>query len=108
MPQGAFYLFPNFEVYRERLARKGIYTSFKMCSTLLEETGIAILPGCEFGRDSSELTARIAFVDFDGEAALKAANKEYLNKEINKFFIHTYAPDLVNALKRLAGWLSSL
>ena len=108
MPQGAFYLFPNFEVYREKLARKGIYTSFKMCSALLEETGIAILPGCEFGRDPSELTARIAFVDFDGGAALKAANQEYLDKDINKAFIHTYAPDLVKALKRLSGWLSSL
>ena len=79
-----------------------------MCSALLEETGIAILPGCEFGRDPSELTARIAFVDFDGGAALKAANQEYLDKDINKAFIHTYAPDLVKALKRLSGWLSSL
>jgi aspartate aminotransferase len=108
MPQGAFYLFPNFEFYRKKLAGKGIYTSVEMCSVLLEETGIAILPGYEFGRDPAELTARIAFVDFDGEAALKAANHEYLHKEINEEFIHTYTPALVNALERLSGWLSAL
>ena len=107
-PQGAFYLFPDFEFYREKLAGKGIFTSVEMCSALLEDTGIAILPGYEFGRDEAELTARIAFVDFDGKDALKAANQEYLHKEINEEFIHTYAPELVKALKLLSGWLSAL
>jgi len=108
MPQGAFYLFPDFEIFRARLANKGIFTSEEMCSVLLEETGIAILPGCDFGRDPSELTARIAFVDFDGEAALIAAKNEYLHKEIDEGFILRYAPRLLDALQRLSKWLLGL
>ena len=108
MPQGAFYLFPDFEGFREKLAGKGIYTSVELCSALIEETGIAMLPGYEFGRDPAELTARIAFVDFDGEKALNAANGEYLNKEIDEAFIKNFAPRLIEALQRLTGWLSGL
>ena len=106
MPQGAFYLFPDFEGFREKLAGKGIYTSVELCSALIEETGIVMLPGYEFGRDSAELTARIAFVDFDGEKALSAANGEYLNKEIDETFIRDFAPRLTEALQHLAAWLS--
>lgn len=108
MPHGAFYLFPDFEIYREKLTAKGIYTSVELCSVLLEETGIAMLPGYEFGRDPAELTTRMAFVDFNGETALNAAKKEYRFKEIDELFIHTYAPRLVDALKRISAWFSGL
>lgn len=108
MPHGAFYLFPDFGIYRKKLAAKGIYTSVEMCTVLLEETGIAMLPGYEFGRDPAELTARMAFVDFDGDAALKAAVRDYRHKEIDELFIHTYAPRVVEALKKLAKWFLDL
>ena len=69
-PQGGFYVFPDFDRYRERLARKGIETSRDFCSQLLADTGVAILPGSDFGQPEKELTARIAFVDFNGKDAL--------------------------------------
>ncbi len=108
MSHGAFYLFPDFGTFREKLAAKGILTSVEMCSSLLEETGVAILPGHDFGRDPAELTARIAFVDFDGELALKAASGEYRDKEIDESFIKLYAPRLVEAFQKLTAWFSSL
>jgi len=107
-PQGAFYLFPDFGIYREKLALKGIETSVELCSTLLEETGIAMLPGYEFGRDPAELTARMAFVDFDGEKALKAAAGKYRDQEIDDTFIGTYAPRMVEAMKRMESWFGGL
>ena len=108
MPHGGFYLFPDFWAFREKLAAKGIFTSVEMCSALLEETGVAILPGHDFGRDPAELTARIAFVNFDGELALKAASGTYHDKEIDESFIKLYAPRLVEAFQKLTAWFSSL
>jgi len=108
MPHGAFYLFPDFNVFRERMQAKGIHTSVEMCTTLFEETGVGILPGFDFGREPTEMTARMALVDFDGDRALRAASEEYLNKEIDQSFIETYAPRIVQAMNRLNTWFSEL
>ena len=108
MSHGGFYLFPDFGLFREKLAARGILTSVEMCSALLEETGVAMLPGHDFGRDPAELTARLAFVDFDGALALRVASGEYANKEIDKSFIKRYTPRLVEAFQQLTGWFSSL
>jgi aspartate aminotransferase len=108
MSHGGFYLFPDFGAFREKLSARGILTSVEMCSTLLEETGVAMLPGHDFGRDPEELTARMAFVDFDGELALKAASGEYANKRIDESFVKRYAPRLVDAFSQLTAWFSSL
>ncbi len=108
MPHGAFYLFPDFSIYKEALAGKGIVTSVELCNTLLEETGVAILPGYEFGRDPAELTARIALVDFNGKEALRAASDNYSNKNIDDLFVQKYAPKLAEAFKRLTAWFRAM
>jgi len=46
-----------------------------MCRRLLDETGVALLPGTAFGRPADEWTARMAFVDFDGKTVLQAVEK---------------------------------
>jgi aspartate aminotransferase len=108
MPQGAFYLFPDFGIYREKLAGRGIYTSVEMCKALLEETGVAMLPGHDFGREPAELTARIAFVDFDGEQALQSVFLDYLDREIDESFILARSPRLVTAFDLIRDWFSGL
>lgn len=108
MPHGAFYLFPDFGPYREALAAKEIFTSVELCHTLLEETGVAMLPGYEFGRDPDELTARIALVDFEGEEALKVAASVDPGKNLNGAFIQQVAPRLVEAFDRMADWFRRL
>jgi aspartate aminotransferase len=108
MPQGAFYLFPDFGLYREKLSERGIFTSVEMCKALLEETGVAILPGHDFGREPAELTARLAFVDFEGEPALAAAQGDYMDREIDGSFIRTYAPRISRAFDLLNGWFTGL
>jgi aspartate aminotransferase len=108
MPHGAFYLFPDFGSFREKLSARGIFTSVEMCSVLLEETGVAMLPGHDFGREPEELTSRLAFVDFEGGHALAGASGEYANKEIDKSFVERYAPRLVQAFRQLTEWFSSL
>lgn len=43
-------------------------------STSPPPPGVAFLPGSDFGRPTTELTARLAFVDFSGELALRGAS----------------------------------
>ncbi|GAB2782367.1 pyridoxal phosphate-dependent aminotransferase [Halomonas shantousis] len=69
-PQGGFYLFPDFEAHRDRLAARDITTSAQLTSRLLEELGVALLPGSAFGCAPDQLTVRLAYVDFDGDSLM--------------------------------------
>lgn len=105
-PTGAFYLFPDFEAHRERLAGRGIETSTQLVEHLLEETGVAILPGSDFGRDDSELTARLAYVDFDGEEALAQAKTVGRDVPLDDAFLRACCPRVTTAIERLCAWVS--
>jgi aspartate aminotransferase len=107
-PKGAFYLFPNFNFYREKLASKGILTSFELCEILLQETGVAILPGMDFGRQPEELTCRLAYVDFNGELVLNKAMNEYKNEPVSEDFLKKYCGKMVEATTKLEAWLDAL
>lgn len=104
-PKGAFYLFPNFNPFKEQLNKRGIKSSEEFCHRLLEETGIAILPGCVFGRQPEEFTARLAYVDFDGARALAAAEQIPSNKNLDMDFLKTYCGNIITAIDRLCEWL---
>jgi aspartate aminotransferase len=102
-PEGAFYLFPDFKRLRSGLRARGIATSTELCRRLLEETGVATLPGSHFGRPPSELTLRLAYVDFDGAAALAAA--ERLSGELAPEFPMEHCGRVVEAIDRMTRWL---
>jgi aspartate/methionine/tyrosine aminotransferase len=105
-PQGGFYSFINFQHHRKNLAQRGITNSIELSDRLLQETGIALLPGVDFGREKNELLFRMAYVDFDGDAALNAFRpNEGLNDEFPENFIQKYAPKMVRAMEKLERWL---
>lgn len=107
-PEGGFYLFPDFARMRDALASRGILTSTELCDRLLEETGVATLPGSDFGRPPSELTARLAYVDFDGGAALDATADEPANGVLETAFLKRYCGPTVTAVERLCEWILKL
>lgn len=104
-PKGGFYCFPNFDPLRAALAKRRIGTSEKLCTRLLDETGVAMLPGTVFGRPATELSARIAFVDFDGAAALQAAEELEPEALPDRAFLEEHCAPVVEAMARLADWL---
>lgn len=106
-PSGGFYLFPDFSPLKDKLAARGIKTSKDFCARLLEETGVAILPGSDFGRQPGELTARLAYVDFDGARVLAAAEQIPLHQSIDDDFISAYCGTVVKAIDRLCVWVNS-
>lgn len=101
-PTGAFYLFPDLSPSRERLAARGITDSDELCLRLLDETGVAILPGTCFGRPAEELNVRLAYVDFDGGRAIAAAEA---CAELDSAFLEEHCPSVVQAIRHLAEWL---
>lgn len=107
-PVGGFYLFPDFSAMRERLARHGIVDSPTLCTRLLDETGVATLPGADFGRPPAELTLRLAYVDFDGARALSAAQQIPIAEELDRTFLELYCPNVMQATAAMAGWMKKM
>jgi aspartate aminotransferase len=106
-PRGAFYLFPDFGPLREPLAERDITTGRALCERLLEDTGVALLPGEEFGRPEEELTARLAYVDFDGERALAAAGQGAKDEPLGRDFLEGYCGRVLEAADRIVDWIRS-
>ena len=105
-PHGAFYLFPDFSSEAERFSRRGIATSSQLCEALLEDTGVAILPGSNFGRPDDELTARIAYVNFDGARALAMARLEPADKPLDEEFLRNCCSGVLRAIDLICDWFN--
>ena len=105
VPVGAFYLFVDFSPLREQLAGRGIKDGPTLCSQLLAETGVAILPGASFARSEDELTARLAYVDFDGAAAMAASENTPLDDELPDEFIERWCERVLHGVQQIAQWL---
>ena len=104
-PKGAFYVFPNFSPFRESLVARGIRTGPQLCEALLEETGVAVLPGSAFGRPVDELSFRLAYVDFDGARALVAARDVGGRTELTEAFLRNYCHNVAQGVDRIVVWL---
>ncbi len=97
-PQGGFYLMPEF-------LTKKFNSSSEMCDNILKETGVALLPGSDFGFDKNKMIARLSFTDFDGQNFM---NKIKNNKEIDNSLIYKLAPKIVEGVDKLKNWSESL
>jgi aspartate aminotransferase len=104
-PEGGFYLFPDFTSHGERLRTRGIATGQELCERLLVETGVALLPGSDFGRPANELTCRLAYVDFNGEKCLAATEAVPIDRELGESFLAENCGDVVAAAELIVEWL---
>ena len=96
-PQGGFYLMPEF-------INKKFNSSEEMCNDILNKTGVATLPGSDFGFPSKKMLARISFTDFNGKEFMKniSSDERIEDNKINKF-----APKIVQGTKKLKDWVES-
>lgn len=60
LPQGAFYLYPDFAPIRAQLERLGAASSAALAEYLLSQRGVAVLAGTAFGDEASALRFRAA------------------------------------------------
>lgn len=104
-PDGGFYFLPDFTAHQARLKERGVTTSAALCRRILDETGVAFLPGSAFGRPDTELTTRIAYVDFDGARALSGAEQVEAHLELDEEFFKTYCPNVITAVDKICEWV---
>ena len=97
-PQGGFYLFPEFNNAK-------FSSSSEMCKDILNKTGVVLLPGSDFGLDSSKMLARLSYTDFNGANFLKntPGSKKLNNEDLKK-----NAPNVVDGVLALKEWSNSL
>ena len=95
--QGGFYLMPEF-------INKDFFNSSEMCDDILNKTGVALLPGSDFGLLPEKMIARLSFTDFGGEKFMQNIK---VNSKIDETLLNEFAPRIVNGTKRLKGWVES-
>jgi len=97
-PEGGFYLMPEFS--------NGKFSdSNEMCSNLLKETGIALLPGSVFGFSKKKMTARLSFTDFNGQEFMKNFSQ---SKKIDQSLLLKCAPKIIEGVEKLKTWSESI
>ena len=97
-PQGGFYLFPEF-------TNTKFSSSSEMCKDILKETGVALLPGSDFGLDSKKMFARLSYTDFNGVNFLKNTSG---SKKLDNADLEKNAPNIVEGVTALKQWANSL
>ncbi len=97
-PQGGFYLMPEFLI-------KKFSTSQDMCSDILEKTGVALLPGSDFGFSIERMIVRLSFTDFNGQEFMDYIKK---NNKLDTSLIVKFAPKIVEGTNKLKLWSESL
>ena len=97
-PQGAFYLMPEF-------INKKYKSSAKLCEAILNETGVAMLPGSDFGFKPNKMLTRLSYTDFDGAKFFK--NVTNFNS-ISDTMIEKYASNVVEGTNKLSKWAKNL
>jgi aspartate aminotransferase len=97
-PQGGFYLMPEF-------LNKKFNSSSEMCDSILNDTGVALLPGSDFGFEQTKMLARLSFTDFDGQEFM---NKIEDNQNIDNDEINIFAPKIVEGVDKLKKWSESI
>jgi len=104
-PEGSFYIFPDFNGFKDKLRKKGILTGTKLCETLIEEKLVAVLPGSDFYLPATDLGFRLAFVDFAGEKVFNSwPGKEKLsNDQFQSFF-----PKIIEGCNRIKNFVCEL
>ena len=96
-PDGGFYLMPEF-------VNKNFSSSCEMCNDILVKTGVALLPGTDFGLPPEKMIARLSFTDFDGKKFMQNLKN---NTKVDENLLLKFAPKIVEGTKRLKGWVES-
>ena len=97
-PEGGFYIFPEFKNAK-------FSSSSEMCKDILAKTGVALLPGSDFGLDAKKMIVRLSFTDFNGSNFLK---NTLGGKKLDKVDLEKFAPNIVEGVSKLKEWSNSL
>lgn len=104
-PQGAFYMMIGFNKFKNEINSLGISTSEELSNHILEKFNVALLPVSDFYFPESELFFRLAFVDFDGQKAIRAYNSRPF---VNEQFLQKYCPNIFGGVEKIIEFVKKL
>ena len=76
-----------------------------MCKDILNKSGVALLPGSDFGIGQEKMFARLSYTDFNGVNFLHNTSG---SKKLDYDDIKKYAPNIVEGVLKLKTWSNSL
>ncbi len=109
-PESTFYLLADFNFYSDEFQMNKINTSQKFSQSLISHPyHTAIVGGDSLVLERTDYSARLAFVDYDGEKAMQnyITNPPKTQSDRTEF-VKTNAPRLVNGLNMLTRYVDDL
>ncbi len=92
-PTGGFYQFLDFTPHTDSLRERGITDANQLCSAILNEAQVALLPSNAFGFAADTLATRLAFVDFDTTQS--------------SFDLHKEGKNVVTGIASICNWVNN-
>lgn len=103
-----YYIFPNFEILRQSLNKRGITTCEQMCAVMFEEANVALMAGGPaFLRPIDEFTTRLCYVNFDGKPGLEESQRLGLDHSLDENFLKTYCKPTYDGIQAIKSWVKA-
>lgn len=113
-PSGAYYLYPNFNPWKDVLREQhGVTTSDELAALLLDENGIATLPGTAFNSRPEDLSIRLAtsylYAEDDAQVARTLdLYARYADAGAPDEFLHAACPAVFEVGRRFQSFVENL
>lgn len=109
-PQATFYLLANFNHYSDEFYANKINTSQEFSESIIKHPyHIALVGGDSLVLERNDFSARIAFVDYNGEKTIQNYIKNPPKTHSERIeFVNTNAPKIVGGLNMIENYLDDL
>ena len=109
-PAGTFYLLADFNALAAELKKAYIFTSQELSESLIAHPyHVVIVRGDDFVLEQTDLSTRIAYVDYDGYKIYDGYIKNKPETSSEKLeFVREYAPKVVKGIEMIAKFFDDL
>ena len=105
IPEGAFYLFVDFNAFKKEFNRIGLRSCSEFCEHLVNVEHTALLPGNSLLLQEDDFSVRLSYVDYDGDQVLKAWQQGQPETEKDKDdFFERNCPLIAEGIRNIARY----
>ena len=109
-PRGAFYIYPSFKKWSNKLEKRGIATCEELSTYLLDHYSIATLHGSAFGDDTNNLCLRLStsFLDMETDDQAQKILDAYNEENEPKLFMEKHHPRTTLFLEKMRKFIAKI
>lgn len=109
IPEGAFYLFVDFNAFKEDFNRIGLQSCSEFCEHLVHVEHTALLPGNSLLLEEDDFSVRLSYVDYDGDQVLKAWQQRQPETEKDKDdFFERNCPLIAEGIRNIERYFAQV